>query len=202
MAGLLGTVQTPLLHSAAHDTIHGDSFGCAVAPNSSNMQMAAPPQKYKNEERANSGEKLQLHSRAIWVSNLPPGTTYQQLKSHAFKAGTAPVCAVVYKSPNDDVGAIGFKTPEEASNAGANLYGSLFQGTRIATDSWENDRGVHRNAAACRYGRKRRGRLAYCIFQHSCASAPSDSIRRRSARIGGAVVDDVVVDDIQTVLDN
>ena len=82
------------------------------------------------------------------------------------------------------------------------LSGSLFQGKHAIACSMNIDRRYSK-ARACRHGAQCSGKATYCIFAHENSVVhPSDSVRRRSPRIGGAVDNVVVNDDIQSVLDN
>ena len=123
---------------------HGDAVAFADTSPALPSSIAAPPNSKTNKNEVHAKpdiavktqERLFVAGKTIWVGNLPAGVTYKELKSHAQKAGTAPEWAVVYRSPDARTGAIGFKTPNEASNAVDILNGSLFKGILIATASW------------------------------------------------------------------
>eukprot|EP00931_Biecheleriopsis_adriatica_P054984 TRINITY_DN3241_c0_g1_i1.p1 TRINITY_DN3241_c0_g1~~TRINITY_DN3241_c0_g1_i1.p1 ORF type:complete len:196 (-),score=66.93 TRINITY_DN3241_c0_g1_i1:146-733(-) len=90
----------------------------------------------KGKGKGKGKKKVVDGSKTIWVGNLPPGSTYQELKSHAEVYGTSPVWAEAYQGKGQGTGAIGFKSPAEAQTAIATLNGSNFKGMAIQTDVW------------------------------------------------------------------
>merc|ERR1712151_309365 len=76
-------------------------------------------------------------SKVIWVSGIPEGTTFAELKEHGEQAGTAKWAEVYTKGPGAGTGIIGYATAEEASAAVSLLSGSVLKGAAIETDAYE-----------------------------------------------------------------
>lgn len=76
---------------------------------------------------------LRNTSKVIWISGIPEGVEFMQLKEHGEQAGKA-IWAEVKKN---GVGFIGYETIEEATAAVDVLNGTELGGAIIEVDSWE-----------------------------------------------------------------
>lgn len=71
-------------------------------------------------------------SKALWVGDIPEGTTYQELLEVARQ-----VCDAKWADVKKGTGAIGFASAEEATAALSALEGSVVGGSVITVDAWE-----------------------------------------------------------------
>ena len=119
----------------------------------------------------------------------------------------SPLHSVHGNSRSGDAPNIKNEMKERTNSRGAG--GSSLTTGNLPAGTQNIDQRSRHSARSCRYGARCRGRNTYCIFAHPCSSScnvdhvPSDwSVvsRRRSPRIRGAVVNDVVHDD--AILDN
>ena len=117
----------------------------------------APPNYIKIGER-NMEYSKGAGGSSLTIGNLPTGTDYKQLLTHARSCGTAPAWAVVYGA-ND--GVVAFVTKHAATNALDALSGGpLFRGRRLTCSKNIDQRSRH-SARSCRYGARCRGRNTY-----------------------------------------
>ena len=189
---------------------HGGYIQTMQTPLQETRSIDAPPKTIKNEgtnstmscRTAIPRENSFVFDLTVQVSNLPSGADYKQLRQHARSFETVPAWTVIHSGPVPTTGAIGFKTACDAQNAVDILHGSLFQGMLLDVRLWDQGNYAPVVAKPCKCGFDCRGRNTYCVFGHPCrGSSPSDSKRRRSLRIDGAVDnDDLVHEDIETVL--
>jgi RNA recognition motif-containing protein len=77
--------------------------------------------------------RIKNPSNVVWVSGLPDGATFQELKAHGESAGNAR-WAEVYNWKGKGTGLIGYASSEEAISAAAALDGSTFMDAIIETD--------------------------------------------------------------------
>jgi len=78
-------------------------------------------------------QRVKDPSKAVWIGNIPEGTTYTELLELAQQVGDAKWAEVFPKGS----GAVGFGTAEDAAGAAAALNGAVLGSAAILADTWE-----------------------------------------------------------------
>eukprot|EP00406_Dinophysis_acuminata_P003121 CAMPEP_0179227980 /NCGR_PEP_ID=MMETSP0797-20121207/9592_1 /TAXON_ID=47934 /ORGANISM="Dinophysis acuminata, Strain DAEP01" /LENGTH=232 /DNA_ID=CAMNT_0020935023 /DNA_START=63 /DNA_END=761 /DNA_ORIENTATION=- len=77
--------------------------------------------------------RVQDPSKAVWVGNVPEGSTYHELLALARQVGDAKWAQLFSKG----TGVIGFESAESAEAAAATLNGAVLGSASILADTWE-----------------------------------------------------------------
>eukprot|EP00928_Gymnodinium_smaydae_P046324 TRINITY_DN30855_c0_g1_i1.p1 TRINITY_DN30855_c0_g1~~TRINITY_DN30855_c0_g1_i1.p1 ORF type:complete len:336 (-),score=52.12 TRINITY_DN30855_c0_g1_i1:74-1081(-) len=101
----------------------------------------------KFENKAGNWQKSSNKAdKQVWVGNLPPTCTYQDLLAHAKMMAGDAKWAEVYKEKGAGTGAVGFATAEDATQAIALLDGSKMGNAVIQCDAWKREKKSANNS--------------------------------------------------------